>query len=83
MYELIAKSFVVALTTSVIISIITYIINLFVKDESKKIIYDWEHYYSHKVYLLLTGILVHIGCEFGGIENFPCFLIAISFHFIL
>ena len=83
MYELLAKSFGVALTTSIIISLITYIINLFITDDSQKVIYDWEHYYSHKVYLLLTGILVHIGCELGGIDNFPCFLVAISFHFIL
>ncbi len=80
MYELLAKSFGVALTTSIIISLITY---LFIADDSQKVIYDWEHYYSRKVYLLLTGILVHIGCELGGIDNFPCFLIAISFHFIL
>lgn len=68
MYDLLKEAFVVGIITTVFGSLISYSLKGMVPEGCK----DWNSNYIMEISLFVTGFLIHLFCEFSGINIWYC-----------
>ena len=72
MYRLLIEAIVVGISTVIIGSIVGLILSKVVKTNLPKICKEWNKNHIMEISLFLTGFLLHLLCEFTGINKWYC-----------
>lgn len=69
---IIIETIIVGILTVVFGSLIGYIIGYLFKTDLPKVCKNWNKFYVMELSLFLTGMLIHIFCEYVGINKWYC-----------
>lgn len=72
MQSIITEALVVGLLTVIIGTIIGFLIAKLTKINLPDICKDWNKYYTMEISLFLTGVAIHLLCEYSGINKWYC-----------
>jgi len=72
MYRLFVEAVCVGIITVIFGNIAGFIVAPFLKVDLPKICSTWNKFYTMEVSLFLTGFLIHLFCEFSGINKWYC-----------
>lgn len=68
MYDLLKEAFVVGILTVVFGSLVSYSFKSMVPEVCQ----DWNKNFVMEISLFFTGVLIHLFCEFAGINKWYC-----------
>ena len=72
MYQLIIEAVVVGIITVIIGNVSGLLVGSLLKVDLPELCKDWNKYYTMEISLFLTGFLIHLLCEFIGINKWYC-----------
>tara|TARA_A100001015_G_scaffold127945_1_gene141853 strand:- start:172 stop:414 length:243 start_codon:yes stop_codon:yes gene_type:complete len=72
MNQIITEAIVVGIITVIIGNISGLLVASMLKVNLPEICKDWNKYYTMEITLFLTGVLIHLLCEFIGINKWYC-----------
>ena len=72
MYRLFVEAVCVGIITVIFGNISGFIVAPFLKVDLPEICSTWNKFYTMEVSLFLTGFLIHLFCEFSGINKWYC-----------
>ena len=72
MKQIIIEAIVVGIITVIIGNISGLLVASVLKVNLPEICNDWNKYYTMEITLFLTGFLIHLLCEFTGINKWYC-----------
>tara|TARA_B100000963_G_C22633171_1_gene676082 strand:+ start:65 stop:307 length:243 start_codon:yes stop_codon:yes gene_type:complete len=72
MKQIIIEAIVVGIITVIIGNISGLLVASVLKVNLPEICKDWNKYYTMEITLFLTGFLIHLLCEFTGINKWYC-----------
>lgn len=72
MNQIIIEAIVVGIITVIIGNISGLLVASMLKVNLPEICKDWNKYYTMEITLFLTGFLIHLLCEFTGINKWYC-----------
>tara|TARA_B000000557_G_C20789575_1_gene450364 strand:+ start:242 stop:481 length:240 start_codon:yes stop_codon:yes gene_type:complete len=72
MLILLKEAIIVGIATVIIGSIVGFIIGKFFSNNLPKICKEWNKHHVMEISLFLTGFILHILCEFIGINKWYC-----------
>lgn len=72
MTQVLVEAFVVGLMTVVFGNLAGLIVAPFFKIDLPKQCKDWNKFYVMEISLFLTGFLIHLFCEYVGINKWYC-----------
>ena len=72
MYRLFVEAACVGIITVIFGTIAGFIVAPFLKVDLPEICNSWNKFYTMEISLFLTGFLIHLFCEFSGINKWYC-----------
>ena len=72
MRQLLLEAVVVGIITVIVGNIVGFIIGKSLSVDLPAVCKDWNKYYTMEISLFLTGFLIHLICEFSGINKWYC-----------
>lgn len=72
MQTIITEALVVGLLTVIIGTIIGFLVAKLTKINLPAVCKDWNKYYTMEISLFLTGVFIHLLCEYFGINKWYC-----------
>ena len=72
MRQLLLEAVVVGIITVIVGNIVGFIIGKSLSVDLPTVCKDWNKYYTMEISLFLTGFLIHLICEFSGINKWYC-----------
>lgn len=72
MVKIIIEALSVGILTVMIGNLVAVLVSGFVGADLPKVCNDWNKYYAMEISLFLTGFLVHLVCEYSGINSWYC-----------
>jgi uncharacterized membrane protein YedE/YeeE len=72
MYRLLIEAICVGIITVIFGNIAGFIVAPVLKVDLPEICSTWNKFYTMEVSLFLTGFLIHLFCEFSGINKWYC-----------
>ena len=72
MYQLLLEALCVGIMTVVVGNISGFLVGSMLKVNLPEVCKDWNKYYTMEISLFLTGFLIHLICEFSGINKWYC-----------
>ena len=70
--NLIIEAFVIGVITVIVGSLVGFIIGTFFSSDLPKICKTWNKNHIMEICLFLTGFIIHLMCEFTGINKWYC-----------
>lgn len=72
MIKLLKEAIIVGIATVIIGTLVGFIIGRFFSSNLPKICKEWNKHHVMEISLFFTGFLLHIICEFTGINKWYC-----------
>lgn len=72
MYDLIVEAVIVGVMTIIFGNVSGILISSLFKVDLPKVCSTWNKFYTMEITLFLTGVLIHLFCEFSGINKWYC-----------
>lgn len=72
MLRLTVEAFIVGILTTIIGSLVGYVIGKMVSSDLPAQCKEWNKYYVMEISLFVTGVLIHLICEVTGINGWYC-----------
>tara|TARA_B100001758_G_scaffold53652_1_gene44039 strand:- start:12762 stop:13004 length:243 start_codon:yes stop_codon:yes gene_type:complete len=72
MYDLIVEAIIVGVMTIIFGNVSGILISPLFKVDLPKVCSTWNKFYTMEITLFLTGVLIHLFCEFSGINKWYC-----------
>ena len=72
MYQLFIEAIVVGIITVIFGNITAFLVSPLLKVDLPAICSKWNKLFAMEVSLFLTGFLIHLFCEFSGINRWYC-----------
>lgn len=72
MYQLLIEAIVVGIMTIVFGNVAGMIVAPFLKVDLPGICSTWNKFYTMEISLFLTGVLIHLFCEYTGVNKWYC-----------
>jgi len=72
MYGLLIEAIVVGILTVVFGNFAGFVVSPFLKVNLPVVCSNWNQFYAMEMSLFLTGFLLHLFCEFSGINKWYC-----------
>lgn len=72
MYQILIEAVVVGIMTVIFGSIAGMIVAPFLKVDLPEICSTWNKFYAMEISLFLTGVLIHLFCEYTSINKWYC-----------
>jgi hypothetical protein len=72
MYRLLVEAISVGILNVVVGNLVGWSIGKFVDSDLPRICKDWNKFYVMEISLFLTGITIHLICEFSGLNKWYC-----------
>ena len=66
------EAFVVGIITVIVGNLVGFAIGKSLNVDLPGVCKDWNKYYTMEISLFLTGFLIHLICEFSGINKWYC-----------
>ena len=70
--QIIAESAIVGVMTVIVGSLVGYILSKIVRNDLPKVCKKWNNFYIMEISLFFTGVIIHLVCEFSGINKWYC-----------
>jgi len=72
MYNLLIEALYVGILVVIIGNLVGVLVSYFIGIDLPKVCKDWNKYYTMEISLFLTGVLLHLLCEYLGINKWYC-----------
>lgn len=70
--QIIAESAIVGVMTVIVGSLVGFILSKFVPSDLPKVCKKWNNFYVMEISLFFTGFIIHLLCEFSGLNKWYC-----------
>ena len=70
--QIIAESAIVGVMTVIVGSLVGFILSKFVASDLPKVCKKWNNFYVMEISLFFTGFIIHLLCEFSGLNKWYC-----------
>ena len=70
--QLIVESVIVDVMTVIVGSLVGFILSKIVSSDLPEVCKKWNNFHIMEISLFLTGVIIHLLCEFSGLNKWYC-----------